>query len=191
MSDSLCPHCQAANPFNNSFCQSCGKALARNSGGPRVLTADAMPTSAVGHVLVSDELAKQMKRVFQTLMGVGIFQIVVGGILLAVLNAASKRGLGASMPLLLVAQFGVAFIFVALAFWARKSPLPAAIVGLALYGTLIVLNVIQAVSHISEGGPRSGIGGIGVGWLDIAIMVILARGIQAALKYKQLQESAA
>lgn len=190
MSEAACPHCQTANPLPNSFCQSCGKALPRQSGGPRVITGDALPTSAVGQVLVGDDLTKQMKRVFNTLLGVGILQIVIGAVLFGILQAG-RRGNMELPVVLLVTQFGVALVFIALAFWARKSPLPAAIVGLALYGTLVVLNVVQAISRVSEGGPRTGLGGIGIGWLDIVIMAILFKGIQAALKYKKLQESAA
>jgi hypothetical protein len=181
-----CPHCQSSNPGENTFCESCGKALPRNSGGPRVVGGEAMPQSAAGQVLVGDELKKQMKKVFTTLLVVGILQVVVGGVLAAV---ASSRFSNSQVQLIMVVQFIVAGLFLGLAFWSRKAPLPASVVGLVLYCTLVILNVINSVSQIGNGQAGRGLGGIGIGWLDIVVIAVLAQGIQAAIKYKKLQQS--
>jgi hypothetical protein len=71
--------------------------------------------------------------------------------------------------------------------------LPATIVGLILYSTIIVLNVVNTMAAINASGQAAGngIGGIGVGWIDILIIVLLVRGIQAALTQRRLLNSQA
>jgi hypothetical protein len=71
--------------------------------------------------------------------------------------------------------------------WSLKQPLPAAIVGLILYGTLVAINVVGAISSMNEGGPgHGGFGGIGIGWLDIVIMAMLGQAIAAGSRYRKL-----
>lgn len=190
MSEIACPHCQTPNPAENSFCRSCGNALPRSNDGPRVIFGDALPQSAVGQALVVDDLSKQIKRVFYTLLAVGLIQLTCGAVMVSMLQ--NNQETANQLPLMLVVQFGVALIFIALSFWSRKNPLPAAIVGLVIFATIVVLNVVASVSRLSEGGPRgAGIGGLGIGWLDIVIMVLLVQGIQAALKYRNLRRDPA
>ncbi|MFI5378140.1 MAG: hypothetical protein ACHRHE_02430 [Tepidisphaerales bacterium] len=164
-------------------------ALPRGSSGPRVITGDAVPQSAIGQSLVSEDLTKQMKKVFYTLLAVGLIQMTCGAILLVALK--NNPAMTLNLPILLLAQFGVAGVFIVLSIWSRKAPLPAAIVGLVIYATLVILNVVNAISNMSAGGPKTGIGGLGIGWLDIVIMAVLVQGIQAGIKYRKLQEASA
>ena len=184
-----CPHCGAGNPSGAAFCESCGKALpAAAPAGPRVVTADALPQTAVGHRMVGDELVKQQKKASTALLVVGIIQITCGAIALVALSRAAP---GMIPPVVFAIQIGVAAIFFALYFWSRKAPLPATIVGLILYVTLIVINVVSSISDLAQnpGGPRTGFGGLGIGLVDIVIIVILAQAIAAGLKYKRLLEA--
>jgi hypothetical protein len=172
-----------------AFCESCGKALpAAAPTGPRVVTAEALPQTAIGHRMVSDELVKQQKTASTALLVVGLIQLTCGAIALFALQKAAP---GQFNPVLFVIQFGVAAIFLGLWAWSRKSPLPAAIVGLVLYVTLVVINVISAMMALAANpdSPRSGFGGLGIGLLDIIIIVILAQAIMAGLKYKRLLEA--
>src|SRR5437868_1663764 len=77
-----CPHCNAPNVAGAAFCESCGKALPRAApGGPRVVSADALPQTAAGHKLLGDELLKQQRKASYTLLIVGIIQVTCGAIL--------------------------------------------------------------------------------------------------------------
>src|SRR5688500_2844048 len=184
-----CPHCGASNPVGAAFCESCGKALpAAVSSGPRVVPADALPQTAVGHRMVGVELAKQQKKASPALLIVGIIQITCGAIALV---ALSKAAPGAIPPIVFVIQLAVAATFFGLYFWSRRSPLPATIVGLILYVTLVVINVVSSISELSQNpdGPRTGFGGLGIGLIDIIIIVILAQAISAGLKYKRMLEA--
>ena len=189
MSTLACPHCGADYESGSAFCESCGKALPlANGGGPRVVTAASLPATAAGADMLGDQLQKHTKRAANTLLAVGIVQLVIGGVLIAVMSSSRTIDVDA-VKLLLVIQAVVATVFIALSFWARRSPLPASIIGLVLYGTLVVINVVTALSNASAGGEREpgrGIGGLGIGWLDIVIMIFLARGIQAALENRKL-----
>lgn len=183
-----CPHCAADNVAGDSFCESCGKALPDpNWGGPRVVSTSAMPSTAAGSRMLGDQLLKHTKRAANTLLVVGIVQLVLGGLLAAVVM--NTRGpASAQAPLLFGVQLTLGLLFIGLSFWARRSPLPAAIIGVALYSTLILLNVIQnAAAMASSDGQRGrGLGGLGVGWLDIVIIVFLSQGVKAALEHRKL-----
>jgi hypothetical protein len=174
-----------------AFCEACGKALPTAAPtGPRVVSADAMPESAGGKRLVTDELVKQQKRASTALLVVGIIQFTCGAILLGILSQAPAAK-GQVKPIVWILQFGVGTIFLVLWAWSRKSPLPATIVGLILYVTLVAVNVVTSVSSMSTNPdqPRTGFGGLGIGFLDIIIIAILAQAIGAGLKYKRLLES--
>lgn len=190
----LCPHCGASNLDAGAFCQSCGKALpSAIPGGPRIVSADALPTSAVGQRLVSDELVKTQKRASTALLVVAILTTVGAAIVFAITGAARQHlsaDLARALQIAVLIQSLVCVLFWGLWFWSRKAPLPAAIVGLVIYATLIAINVISAMSQLAANpnGPKRGFGGIGVGILDIIILILLVRGIQAGLKHKRLQQ---
>lgn len=186
-----CPHCGAAGPAGALFCESCGKALPSPIPAmPRILSGDELPTSGAATKLVGDELTKQTKSSATMLLVVAIIQLIIGGVMLAVVSNMSRAMQeNVSMPILMASTIGVAIIFLGLYFWARRSPLPATIVGIVVYGTLVALNVVTSLAQLAETGrPQrgNGIGGLGVGWLDIVILVILSRGISAALKQRKL-----
>lgn len=186
-----CPHCGAAASSGSAFCEKCGKALpSPYQSGPRVVSADALPQTAAGQQAVGEELMKQQKRASVALLIVAILQTTCGMLVIAALTQTGGQPGGNS--LLYGVQLTVAAIFWGLWFWSRKHPLPATIVGLVLYATLVVINVVTAMSDLTRDPetPRTGIGGLGIGIVDIIIMVILGQAIAAGVKYKRLMESA-
>jgi hypothetical protein len=188
-----CPHCGTPNPVGSTFCARCGKALpaAATSGGPRVLGKDDIAATAAGQKLQGDELHKQAKKASGALLAVAIIGTAAPVITYMIVKNSRGMELNSVVFGIMVA---VAAIFWGLWVWSRSQPLPAAIVGLALYGTLVAINVFTAVSNMSqnEGRGAGGIGGIGIGWLDIIIMAVLVQAIQAGSKYRKLmaQQSA-
>ena len=71
-----CPHCGATNVAGAQFCESCGKALpSLYPTGPRVVSADALPQTALGHQLVGGELAKTQKNASTALLVVAIIGV--------------------------------------------------------------------------------------------------------------------
>ena len=190
-----CPHCGAGNQTGSEFCASCGKALPlAMPSGPRVLGAKDLASTAAGQKLQGDELHKTAKKATGALLAVAILQTAGVGLLIFLLQnlpGASRGSLPQAAQILIGAQIGVAVIFWGLWFWARVSPLPAAIVGLVLYATLVTINVVTSVSQMSQnnGAPGgSGIGGIGIGWLDIIIIAVLVRAISAGAKHRKLMQ---
>lgn len=164
--------------------------------GPRVLGAKDVAATAAGQKLQGDELQKTAKKAKGALLAVAILQTLGIGLVFFLLNNANSRGVSLSalpgmMQVLIAVQAGVAAIFWGLWFWARVSPLPAAIVGLVLYGTLVVLSVVNSVSQMNQGGQGSGFGGIGIGWIDIIIIGVLIQAIQAGAKHRKLMQQQA
>jgi hypothetical protein len=185
---SACPHCGAGNTAGSTFCAACGKALPVASSGPRVLGKSDFATTAAGQKLQGDELVKLSKKASTALLVVAIIQTVAPFIFYMI--AQNMRRGGASFDMLVIGiMFGIAALFWGLWAWSRFQPLPATIVGLVLYGTLVAINVVSATSHMTEkGGTGGGFGGIGIGVLDIVIIAVLAQGIQAGSKYRKLMQ---
>lgn len=175
-----CPHCGAANTAGSAFCAGCGKALpSAMPTSPRLIDGASVPTSAAGHALVSNELEKQSKKAFGALLAVGIMQLIFGLIVVGAMNAR-PGGVGGDNTLVYVTVFGIGVVFLGLAFWARFNPLPAAIIGLALFVTVHLLDAVADPASLAKGFV-----------LKIIIIVVLSKAISAGLKFRQLSQSGA
>jgi hypothetical protein len=184
------------------FCQSCGKALpAAEQAGPRVIGTNEFASTASGQRLQIGELERQVKKASGALLTVAIIQTVVGLLALGLEQAVANRvrpATEAAQNLLLIltlAAFVVAAAFFCLYSWSQTQPLPAAIIGLVVYGTLVCLNIFVTCSRLSttsySSSHRGSFGGIGVGWVDIVIISILCRAISAGSTHSKLLKSAA
>jgi hypothetical protein len=190
-SNIICPHCSASNPSNAQFCESCGKALPNLSAtGPRIVDGTAFATTTAGQKLQADELNKQAKKAAGALLAVAIIQTIVCGALILIASSNKRMNVMFQNNAFL-GIIGSALIFWLLYCWARVQPLPAAIVGLVLYATLVTINVIVSVSRLSTPGATggTGFGGIGIGWLDIVILIVLAKAISAGSKYRKMTQT--
>jgi len=183
-----CPHCAAPNEPGDAFCGSCGKALPLAKSSPRLVDTNQIPTSGATSKLVSDDLKKQTKKAANALLAVGILRLVLVGLLTfgsiqSQVPGGIKAVPGGQLFIIFGVEIGmVSCLFFALYFWARVSPLPACIVGLITYATLIGINV---VTFISLAKANNAIGSP-VGILDIVIVVVLVNGIAAAIKQRRL-----
>jgi hypothetical protein len=169
-----CPHCNALGQNPGGFCTSCGKALPTAAGsGPRVLGKNEIGSSGAARTLRSDELVTQAKKAAGALLAVAIMQAAFGTISVLALNGQLA---GRQLPPTVYAFiYGVAVIFLALYFWARKSPLPAAIVGLVVFITIHLLDAIADPASLAQGII-----------FKIIIIVVLARAIQSGLLYRKI-----
>jgi hypothetical protein len=187
-----CPHCGAAAEGGGAFCESCGQALPVLSAGPRVVdVAQGLARTSVGLDMQTAELEKQAKSASKALLAVAIIQSVMSGIVLLLsygvtnVNAAAGRGLEA----LAIIEMVLAAVYWGLYGWALSQPLPAAIVGLTIYATLITVNVARHMTAVPQPGAGGFLGGgIGVGAVDVIIMVVLSRAISAGVKHRNLKK---
>jgi hypothetical protein len=171
-----CPHCSVENPDGAAFCGSCGKALPdASAGGPRVVTAADYATTGAGKQLQIGELDRQRRKAFGILLAVAILQAIGGVIILA---AGRAVGVGTENvvvnPLVYGIVFGLAFVFLVLSLWARKSPLPASIVGLVVFCTVHLLDAVA--------NPLTLLNGILV---KIIIVVLLIQAIMAGVRHRE------
>ncbi|MBX3317550.1 MAG: zinc-ribbon domain-containing protein [Phycisphaeraceae bacterium] len=180
----VCPHCSATNESTAQFCTSCGKALpTQTTTGPRVVSDKEFASSKTGQTLQLAEMKKQVKTAFSILLTIAILQAIGGGLLLilGLLAPGSAQQAGAptgAFELVFVGVFVLILcaIFTTLAFWARKSPLPAAITGLALYATLVIAGIV-----VSGGQVRGLV-------IPIIICIALSRAIAAGVKHRALKQ---
>jgi hypothetical protein len=182
----VCPHCSAANTEGSQFCEACGMALPIPNAGPRIVDGSSFATTAAGQHLQADELHKQAKKGAGALMLVAIIQTVFAGVIYAIASASPRSRAIKANPAML-SLFAIAAVFWGLYIWARKQPLPAAIVGLVLYVTLKAIDFVSAISSDSFGHVGSnGIGNTGISWLSIVIIIVLAQAISAGLKHRKM-----
>jgi putative effector of murein hydrolase LrgA (UPF0299 family) len=175
-----CPHCGFGNPAGASFCGKCGKAVSTGGSGPRIVEGKGLASSGVGKHLQSEELEKQAKRASGALLAVAVLSTL--GVLLVLGLAGELRKIPDGLMIaniLIVSQVVVAAAFWALWFWSRSNPLPAAIVGLVVYLSLMAVNAITV-------GPRTLASGL---LIKIIIVVVLVSAIQAGIQHRQLQKS--
>ena len=194
-----CPHCQASNPVGSDFCGSCGKALPSAVPSTPRIVADYATTGA-GQSLQLDELHKQSRKAANWLLVVAVIQIAIGALLFVVSKNMQGGNALIDMGAMSIAAMIVGVLFLGLFFWARKQPLPAAIVGLVLYVTLSILDYVVLFMSISEAReqgllPPAGSGntssptpGLGIPWMKIIIIGMLVQAIQAGIKHRRLKK---
>jgi hypothetical protein len=170
-----CPHCGTANQSAASFCEACGKALPTlTAAAPRIVTEAALPSTAAGRQLLGAELQKHLKKAKGALLTVAVMQTIFGALIIGVSKATLPAG--ETVPAVLVITLvGIAAIFYGLYAWARRSPLPAAIVGLILFVTLHLIDALADPRQITRGLI-----------VKVIIVAMLAQAIQAGVKYKRL-----
>jgi hypothetical protein len=179
MGEIVCPHCNAGGQTPGGFCTACGKALpTASASGPRVLGQNEFGATGAGRSLRSNELVAQSKKAAGALIAVAIMQGVFGAILIAA-STANVPVEHSALVMAYTINTGVALIFLALFFWARKSPLPAAIVGLVIFITMHLLSAILDPTQIIRGII-----------FKIIIVVVLVKAIQAGLQYRKIQQEA-
>ncbi len=181
-----CPHCGAANQDVGSFCTACGKALpSATPSGPRVISAKDVAATSAGKNLQTDLLKKEAKKeakkaakkAASALLAVAILQAIFGTFLIVMAMGEGGLELG---PAVLITVYGIAILFFCLYLWARKNPLPAAIVGLVLFVTVHLLDAVADPTAIVRGIV-----------LKIIVVVVLIKAIQAGAKHRQIMKGAA
>jgi len=165
---SLCPHCGVTVEETAAFCPSCGKAVSSGSTGPRVVEREELASTEAGIKLQAEGLRKEAHKAFVCLLVVAILQLVAA----AIFYALSPALLQVSV---VVGIIGV--LFFGLAFWARRSPFPAAITGLVILVTLWALDAIADPATVAQGLL-----------VKIIIIVVLVRAIQAGARYRRLMQ---
>ncbi len=168
-----CPHCGGDNPDGAAFCASCGKALP-TGGTPRVTTGEDFAHTAVGRGLQADQLRKQSSSASTWLFLVAALMAIGGMVVWGMLQNKGEEARKLATTLMAV-NLGLAGLFAALGVWARFNPLPASIVGLVLFITLQVVNVVIDPTTIAQGIL-----------VKILVIAALAKAVSAGLKYKQL-----
>ena len=163
------PRCAACYNFvldNDVFCNSCGYPLQGTELEQKTFIAEKN-----NREIELEAHNKAIKTAAGALYWVaGIF--VVSGIILYAINAEANGGtVGLAINIVL------AFIFFALALFSKSKPVVSLIIGLALYGLVILLNAIA--------DPLTIVQGIIV---KIFVVVYLVRGLRSAMESEKLSK---
>jgi hypothetical protein len=163
---SLCPHCGITVEETAAFCPSCGKAVSSGSTGPRVVESEDLASTGAGIKLQAEGLRKQTRQAFVCLLVVALLQLGAAAVFYAISPALLQTSV-------VVGIIGV--IFLGLAFWARRSPFPAAITGLVILATLWALDAVADPTTLAQGLI-----------VKVIIILVLVRAIQAGARYRRL-----
>jgi hypothetical protein len=179
MATMTCPHCGAANPAGASFCESCGKALPKATDGPRIVDPKSgLASTEAGQSLQAQELQKKVKTAATALLVVAVLQtlatVIFAGIYASQGDSGELAGITAD-PLVIGVLGAIAALFYGLYFWARKNPLPAAIVGLVVITTLYFLDFLA--------DPASLVRGI---IIKAIVIIMLVQAVTAGAQHRKL-----
>ena len=165
---SFCPHCGVAVEPTAAFCPSCGKAVSSGSTGPRVVDREGLASTGAGIQLQAESLLKESRKAFTCLLVVAILQFIGAFVVLA---------LGPGLLQVSVVLSIIGGIFLGLAVWARRSPLPAAITGLVILLTLWAVDAVIDPTTLAHGII-----------VKLIVLLVLGRAIQAGVRYRQLMQ---
>jgi hypothetical protein len=181
-----CPHCGATYQSGSAFCEACGKALpSAMRSSPRIVGGSDFAQTSAGMKLQADDLHRQAKRATSALRWVAIIQTIFAGIIfMAVQQSPAGAKLTPQIQYLLIEMGIVAVVFWGLYIWSLWQILPAVIVGLVIYSTLVAINLVDWIQGLVNGKPQGGFGGI-------IIMIILVRGVVAGVKHRKLMQQSA
>ena len=170
MDSIACPHCTAANPPDARFCESCGKALpASVAAQPRIVEDSQVASTTAGKALQAATLEKHSRRASSVLLVVAILQALFGAFVL-------PPRMFETHPVVFATVFGIAAIFFGLFLWARRNPLPAAIVGLVLFVSLHLLEAVVRPESLRQGLI-----------VKLIIIIVLVKAVQAGVQYRKVQ----
>jgi hypothetical protein len=176
-----CPHCSTTNPPDARFCESCGESFPETDvSRPRVVSGSDVASTETGRSLQADQLKQQSRKAAGALLAVAILQVIFGTFMYLV-----ARNEVANNPELTVDRaaigtvYGVGGLFFALYLWARKNPLPAAIVGLVIFVSLHLLDAVLDPTAIARGII-----------VKIIIIVVLIKAIQAGVRHRTISREA-
>lgn len=179
-----CPHCGSDNEAGAAFCGHCGKALPSPTDnlGPRVIEGPALASTAAGRSLQSDELHKKAKSAAGALLAVAVLT-TIGGVLLLVagqflVGEPEGQADEGVIQLLAIGTLGIAALYYGLWFWARRNPLPATLVGLVTYMSIIAINAAMDPATLIQGVL-----------IKVIIIAVLIRGVRAGIQYRELQRA--
>lgn len=107
------------------------------------------------------------------ILGIGIWYVVSGFLTIAMMSDQLSAD---GKNLLLGISFGLCGAHVLLYFWAKKQPLPAAIVAMVLFVSLQLLNAVTDPSTIYKGVV-----------IKVLFVVVLVKAIQAGYEVQRLR----
>jgi hypothetical protein len=164
-----CPGCNTdlGLNFTNKFCPNCGYPVNESPAEQKKF---------VGRLKVMRlEFEEELKKINR----VRIFLFVIAGILVVSGLISTIDMSGTVKGIVMVVFVMIAAIFVLLGFLVKKYPMPVCIIGLSLYGSIILLDAFASDNFV-----LSMIKGI---LLKIFIISSFIYGILAARKVKQIE----
>lgn len=163
---------------------------------PHVLAGGELAATSAGQQLQAEDLINTARRAARVLYVVGILQLAIGGVTLAfghqLGTAAHQRAAAPNAVAMVLLILGA--LFVSLGIWSGRQPLPASLVGLCIYGTLVLLEIFNWIASIVNGlnsldANKVGSSFTGMmcgGIIELIILAYLGRAVRAGLAHRRL-----
>lgn len=172
----VCPRCSASNADSRHHCERCGISLEsrRPPGNVEQLSEDLAPVNSETAAQY-EKLNAMCRRARAIMLALGVLECAVGCIVTAVGFAAKFKGSADARvfgPLLV----SIGVVFLGLAFWARKSPLAASVVGLTIFLGIIITAAVVNPSSLSQVNP-----------LKTVVLMVLGSAVYQGWQHHRLQ----
>lgn len=138
-----CPHCDAKVSASQNYCEQCGNAVRAPINEIRITRSDSDPAkTSIGAVYQAEGLRSEAVAACNVY---GVLAILVAVGLALLLLVGQSRATDSQSPGLML-QLGVVLtMYVGIWWWSRRSPLPASIVGLIFFSSLVLVQFVQLI----------------------------------------------
>jgi hypothetical protein len=164
---SFCSHCGSAVQEGHKFCEACGKPVAAEAA-PAPL-----PFVDEGLQL---QMVTKLKKARGWILAVGILYVVGGFLVLAISRIPFSHPVA---KIILGTNLALAAIHVGLFVWAKREPFAAAVVAMALFISVHLVNFILDPKTITQGI-----------FIKVIFIVVLAQAISAGLAVRRMRAAA-
>lgn len=176
MSAVACERCEAVPEAADVYCRGCGWAIPFESSGLTMIGKGKLASTPAGRVVQLGEARRLVRTASRSLFAIGILQLAFLALLVVLFYTMSPTASGLS-PVPLITMGSLACSFFVLGVWAWRSPLPATIVGLCLYISMWIVDIMIDPAALFRGIL-----------IRLIFIILLSRGVQAALNATRLEK---
>lgn len=177
MESGTCMSCQTPLEAGAGYCAVCGRAVRVDCPTPRIVPTQGFAATSAGRAVQVQGLLQHLRNGRATLLVLAIIDALLGLLILQARSVLRDGSESSLVDALMVMLFVVAGLLLLLYFWSLRSPLPALIVGLVLYLSGAIANVVSQ--------PQAYVRGM---IIAAAVLYFLIHGVVAGVRLRQMKQ---
>lgn len=175
-----CPHCDSPAPPAQRFCTACGKRLpAADDFVPHYTPLTQHPRTPTGAAALITILQRRSRRHLRTALVALALLNAASAVAISLGGDVSAEHMGPSALAIAASGAILSLIYLALAIWARSSPIGAGVVAVSIIATLMLTGMCTAFALAAAGLP-----------VQIIVLIYVSRGLREGLRIEALRHHA-